>query len=62
MTAHRIEQCCQLLSTALNDWMMIRNKYERICKDVGFMGESSYDPVEGIIVIHVSLLPTYCPN
>jgi hypothetical protein len=42
--------------------MMIRNKYDRICKDVGFMGESSYDPVEGIIVIHVSLLPTYCPN
>ena len=44
---------CSLLSNAvgdldcivLNDWMIIRNEFERVCKSIGVMEERSYGPV-----------------
>jgi hypothetical protein len=28
----------------LNDWLIIRNEFERVCKGIGVMEESSYGP------------------
>jgi hypothetical protein len=44
---------CSLLSSAgsdsdcivLNDWMIIRNEFERVCNGIGVMEEGSYGPV-----------------
>ena len=44
---------CNLLSSAvsdldcviLNDWMISRNEFERVCKGIAVMEESSYGPV-----------------
>jgi len=58
---------CSLLSNAisdldcivLNDWMISRNEFERVCKGIGVMEASSYGLVEGAIMIQVSLFTTY---